>query len=63
MSHNSFGHLFRIRYGMVSTDEGGAASNVAIAFTLTGGWTKPDYEIMHHLEIADILSRDFAVKV
>jgi len=43
------GHLFRIRYGMVGAGEDATASNVAVAFTLTGGWTKSDYELLKFL--------------
>ncbi len=43
------GHLFRIRYGMVTADDEASASNVAVAFTLSGGWAKPDYELLKFL--------------
>jgi hypothetical protein len=43
------GHLFRIRYGMVSADEEGATSNVAVAFTLWGGYTRADYDLLKYL--------------
>jgi hypothetical protein len=43
------GHLFRIRYGMVTAGEAAGTNNVAVAFTLTGGWTKPDYELLKYL--------------
>ena len=43
------GHLFRIRYGMVTGDTEADANNVAVAFTLTGGGARPDYELLKFL--------------
>jgi len=43
------GHLFRIRYGLVTGDKEADAGNVAVSFTLSGGWTKDDYKLLKHL--------------
>jgi len=42
------GHLFRIRYGIVTPDEE-SANNVAVAFTLWGGYSKGDYDLLKFL--------------
>ncbi|MBN1918314.1 MAG: hypothetical protein JW889_10415 [Verrucomicrobia bacterium] len=41
-----YGHLFRIRYGIVSTDAESPSTNVAVAFTLWGGWSRQDYDLL-----------------
>jgi hypothetical protein len=42
------GHLFRIRYGIVTPDME-SANNVAVAFTLWGGYSKGDYDLLKFL--------------
>jgi len=44
-----YGHLFRIRYGMVSADEEETSTSVAVAFTLWGGWSRQDYDLLKFL--------------
>jgi len=43
------GHLFRIRYGVVTPDDEESANNVAVAFTLWGGYSKGDYDLLKFL--------------
>jgi hypothetical protein len=43
------GQLFRIRYGLVTGDKAADAGNVAVSFTLWGGWTKDDYKLLKFL--------------